>query len=124
MRRKIRAIVARLRERKRLYEQLGLTQLDQQMTETCNLMVAVERKFDDLPPLPNVMAARLLVGVVDDCCMADYASGNGHRGTMAMALKALSGLLPALPAGVIRDHVAFFVGNPKLPLSEMPFAAI
>lgn len=124
MRRNIRAIVARLRERKRIYEQLGLIELDQQMTETCNLIVAVERKFDDLPPLPNIMAARLLVGMVDDCSMADYASGNGYCGTMAMALTALSGLLPALPAGVIRDHVAFFVSNPELPLSAMPFAAI
>jgi hypothetical protein len=40
---------------------------------------------------------------------------------MAMALVALKGLSPNL-SGLIRDHAAFFVANPELPLSGMPFA--
>jgi hypothetical protein len=40
---------------------------------------------------------------------------------MAMALVALRGLLPDL-SGLIRDHAAFFVSNPELPLREMMFA--
>jgi len=42
---------------------------------------------------------------------------------MAMALVALRGLLPDL-SSTIRDHAAFFVGNPTLPLSAMPFAPV
>jgi hypothetical protein len=38
-----------------------------------------------------------------------------------MALVALKGLLPNL-SGLIRDHVAFYVANPELPLFGMPFA--
>jgi len=40
---------------------------------------------------------------------------------MAMALVALRALLPSL-SGLIRDHAAFFVANPGLPFSGMPFA--
>jgi hypothetical protein len=56
-----------------------------------------------------------------DCDQSAYASGNGYCGTMAMALVALRGLLPNL-SGLIRDHAAFFVADPKRPLREMTFS--
>ena len=122
MRRSIKAIVARLRERKRLYDELNLNELDRQMTAACNAMLAVEEAIGELEQAPNVVAAQLLAGLSNDCDRTSYATGNGYCGTMAMALVALRGLLPGL-SGMIRDHAAFFVSNPSLPLSAMVFAA-
>ena len=73
---------------------------------------------------PSVVAAQVMAGICNDCHRSATASGNGYCGTMAMGMVALRGMLPSLPAGLISDHVAFFVSNPKLPLSAMPFAAI
>jgi hypothetical protein len=42
---------------------------------------------------------------------------------MAMGLVALRSLLPSL-SGLIREHAAFFVSNPTLPLSAMPFTPL
>jgi hypothetical protein len=123
MRRSIRAIVVRLRDRKRLYAELGLDRLDREMSDACTAMCEVEDKIGELEPLPNVIAATLLAGLSNDCSRSDFAEGNGYRGTMAMALVALRGLLPNL-SGLIRDHAALFVSNPTLPLSAMPFAPL
>jgi hypothetical protein len=123
MRRSIRAIVLRLRERKRLYEELNLNQLDRQMTAACNAMCEVEDAIGALEQSPNVVAATVLAGLSNDCCRSDFAEGNGYCGTMAMAIVALRPLLPNL-SGLIRDHAAFFVSNPTLPLSAMPFAPL
>jgi hypothetical protein len=65
----------------------------------------------------------VLAGLSNDCCRSGFAEGNGYSGTMAMALVALRGSLPNL-SGLIRDHAAFFVSNPTLPLSAMPFAPV
>jgi hypothetical protein len=46
-----------------------------------------------------------------------------EKGPLNVALVALRGLLPGL-SGMIRDHAAFFVGNPTLRLSAMPFAPL
>jgi hypothetical protein len=63
-----------------------------------------------------------MIGLSNDCQRDAIASGNGDCGTMAMALVGLQGLVPNL-SGPIREHAAFFVSNPALPLSAMPFAA-
>jgi hypothetical protein len=57
MRRNIKAIVARLRERKRLYTELGLFDLDRAINQTCIAMCEVEDTIDALEPSPNVIAA-------------------------------------------------------------------
>jgi hypothetical protein len=124
MRRNIRAIVARLRDRDRLRDELGLTELNRQMEVTTAAILAAEdyfRERDD--ETPNIVAGRLLIGLGYDCDQSSYASGQGYCGTMAMAIVALKGLLPNL-SGLIRDHVAFYVANPELPLCGMPFAAV
>jgi hypothetical protein len=123
MRRDIKAIVARLRERKRLYEELGLDRIDREMSDACIAMCKAEDAIRELPAAPNVVAASLLAGLSNDCDRSDFAEGNGYCGTMAMALVALRGLLPNL-SGVIRDDAALFVGNPTLPMSAMPFAPL
>jgi hypothetical protein len=123
MRRSIKTIVVRLRARKQLYAELGLDYLDRAMSDACTAMCEVEDTIGELEPLPNVIAATLLAGLSNDCSRSDFAEGNGYRGTMAMALVALRGLLPNL-SGMIRDHAALFVSNPTLPLSAMPFAPL
>jgi hypothetical protein len=60
MRRDIKAIVARLRERKRLYAELGLFDLDQAISDTCTAMCETEDAIGELAPAPNVVAAMLL----------------------------------------------------------------
>jgi hypothetical protein len=57
---------------------------------------------------PNIVAARIMIGLTNDC-------------QMAIALVVARGLVPSL-SGLIREHAAFFVANPALPLSGMPFA--
>jgi hypothetical protein len=123
MRRSIKAIVVRLRERKRLYEQLNLNELDRQITAACNAILAAEEAIGELEQTPNVIAAQLLASLSNECARTSYATGNGYCGTMAMGLVALRGLLPDL-SGLIREHAAFFVSNPERPLSAMPFAAV
>jgi hypothetical protein len=123
MRRNIKAIVARLRERKRLYTELGLYDLSQAMSNACTSMSETEDAIGELTPSPNVVAAMVLAGVCDNCGHSDFAEGNGYCGTMAVALVSLRGLLPGL-SGLIREHAAFMVDNPTLPLSAMPFAPI
>jgi hypothetical protein len=123
MRRNIKAIVARLRERKRLYAELGLDRIDRDQIDACTAMCEVEDAIGELEQSPNVVAAQLLASLGDDCDRTSCASGNGYCGTMAMALVALRGLLPSL-SGLIREHAAFFVSNPTLPLSAMPFAPV
>jgi hypothetical protein len=123
MRRNIKAIVARLRTRHQLYVELGLDRIDREMSDACTAMCETEDAIGELEQSPNVVAAQLLASLGDDCDRTSCASGNGYCGTMAMALVALRGLLPGL-SGLIRDHAAFFVGNPTLPLSAMPFAPV
>jgi hypothetical protein len=123
MQRNIKVIVARLRERKRLYAELGLDRIDREMSDACIAMCQAEDAIRDLPAAPNVVAASLLAGLSNDCDRSDFAEGNGYCGTMAMALVALRGLLPNL-SGTIRDGVEYFVSNPTLPLSAMPFAPL
>jgi hypothetical protein len=123
MRRNITAIVARLRERKRLYTELGLFDLDQAISDTCTAMCETEDAIGELAPAPNVVAAMLLARVCDNCSRSDFAEGNGYCGTMAVALVSLRGLLPDL-SGLIREHAALLVNNPTLPLSAMPFAPV
>jgi hypothetical protein len=94
MRRSIKAIVVRLRERKRLYEELNLNQLDRQMTAACNAICAAEGAIGELEQLPNVVAAQLLASLSNDCSRTSCATGNGYCGTMAMGLIALRGLSP------------------------------
>ena len=122
MLRNIKAIL-RLRERKRLYTELGLYRIDREMSDSCIAMCEAEDAIRDLPAAPNVVAASLLAGLSNDCNRSDFAEGNGYCGTMAMALVALRGLLPNL-TGAIRDDAALFVSNPTLPLSAMPFAPL
>jgi hypothetical protein len=123
MRRNIKAIVARLRARKRLYAELGLDRIDREMNDACTAMCEAEDAIGELEQSPNVVAAQLLAGLGNDCDRTSCASGNGYCGTMAMALVALCGVLPGL-SGLIREHAAFFVSNPTLPLSAMPFAPV
>jgi hypothetical protein len=123
MRQSIAAIIARLRERDRLYNALGLTKLDREMCAACDAILAAEEAIRELEQAPNVVAATVLAGLGNDCDRTSYATGNGYCGTTAMALVALRGLLPNL-SGLIRDHAAFFVSNPALPLSAMPFAPL
>jgi hypothetical protein len=123
MLRNIKAILVRLRERKRLYTELGLYRIDREMSDSCIAMCEAEDAIRDLPAAPNVVAASLLAGLSNDCNRSDFAEGNGYCGTMAMALVALRGLLPNL-TGAIRDDAALFVSNPTLPLSAMPFAPL
>ena len=123
MRRNIKAIVARLRERKRLYTELGLFDPDQAISDTCTAMCETEDAIGQLAPAPNVVAAMLLARVCDNCSRSDFAEGNGYCGTMAVALVSLRGLLPDL-SGLIREHAALLVNNPTLPLSAMPFAPV
>jgi hypothetical protein len=123
MRRNIRAIVARLRERERLYTELGLNDLSQAISDACTSMSEAEDAIGELTSSPNVVAAMVLAGVCDGCDRSDFAEGNGYCGTMAVALVSLRGLLPGL-SGLIREHAAFFVDNPTLPLSAMPFAPV
>jgi hypothetical protein len=123
MRRNIKAIVARLRARKRLYAELGLDRIDREMSEACIAMCQAEDAIRDLPAAPNVVAASLLAGLTNDCNRSDFAEGNGYCGTMAMALVALRGLLSDL-SGAIRDDAVCFVSNPTLPLGAMPFAPL
>lgn len=124
MRSKIRAITARLRERERLYQRLGLTELSRQSeTARADMQAAEYALYETANATPNVIAARLLIAVCDHCSQGDMAAGNGYCGTMALALVALTPLLPNL-SGLIRDHTAFFVANPTLPLGSMPFAPV
>jgi hypothetical protein len=123
MRRNIKAIVARLRDRKRLYAELGLDRIDREMSDACTAMCEAEDAIGELEQSPNVVAAQLLASLGNDCDRTSCASGNGYCGTMAMALVALRGVLPGL-SGLIREHAAFFAGNPTLPLSAMPFAPV
>jgi hypothetical protein len=124
MRASIRKFVARLRARNQLYDELGLSIIDREMTAACNAMCAAEDEIEVLEALPSVVAARVMAGVCNDCYRSATASGNGYCGTMAIGAVALRGLLPSLPAGLIRDHVALFVDNPELPLSRMPFSPL
>jgi hypothetical protein len=62
MRRNIKAIVARLRERKRLYTELGLCDLDQAISDTCIALCELEDTIDTLTPSPNVIVANVLAG--------------------------------------------------------------
>jgi hypothetical protein len=123
MLRNIKAILVRLRERKRLYTELGLYRIDREMSDACIAMCKAEDAIRELPAAPNVVAASLLAGLSNDCDRSDFAEGNGYCGTMAMALVALRGLLPSL-SGAIYDDAALFVSNPTLPLSAMPFAPL
>jgi hypothetical protein len=123
MRRNIRAIVVRLRERNHIYAELGLDRIDREMSDACTAMCEAEDAIGELTPTPNAVAAIVLAGVCNDCSRSDFAEGNGYCGTMAMALVALRGVLPGL-SGLIREHAAFFAGNPTLPLSAMPFAPV
>jgi hypothetical protein len=122
MRARMRRVIALWRERDRLYQDLGLIDLDRQSQAICKTIISLEDTISEQEPTPNIVAARLMATLGDECDRSSSATGNGYSGTMAMALVVLQGLLPNL-SGLILDHAAFFVANPDLPLSEMPFVA-
>jgi hypothetical protein len=122
MRRNIRTIVARLRERRRLFYQLGITELNRQIEATTDAIIETEGQLFELGDSPNVSAAHLMMEVCQNCGLEDFTGGNGYSGAMAIAAMALKPLLPSL-SGLIRDHAAFFVDNPGLPLRQTMFAA-
>jgi hypothetical protein len=129
MRRSIRAVVARLRERRHLQDELGLTALDSRLDEACRAICAAEDSIAALEQSSNSTAALLMAKLSHDCSRFDAAAPLGFEGApgyceaMSMALVALHGLLPGL-SGLIREHAAFYVGNSALPLSDMPFTAV
>jgi hypothetical protein len=123
MRRNIKAIVARFRERNRLYTELGLFDLDQALSDTSIALREIEDKIGALEQSPNVIAASVLAAMCTNCSRSDFAQGSGYCETMEVAFIALRGLLPDL-SGLIREHVALMVNNPTLPLSAMPFAPV
>jgi hypothetical protein len=104
MRRTVRDIIGRLRERSRLRNELGLTELNRQIEATTDAEIEAEDFFlecDD--ETPNIVAARLMIGLTNDCQKDAIAEGNGYCGTMAMALVALKGLLPNLSGLILRS---------------------
>jgi hypothetical protein len=129
MRQSIRAVVARLRERRRLNDEIGITALEHGMDEACRAICAAEDSIAALEPSSNSTAALLMAKLSHDCCRHDAAAPLGFEGApgyceaMSMALVALRGLLPGL-SGLIREHAAFYVGSSALPLSDMPFTAV
>jgi hypothetical protein len=124
MQRTVREIIGRLRERDRLRDELGLTELNRQIEATTDATINAEDYFRERgDETPNIVAARLMMGLASDCQQDAIASGHGYCGIMAMALVALRGLLPSL-SGMIREHAAFFVDNPGLALRGTPFNAV
>ena len=124
MRQRIRTIVARLRERHRIYEELRLYALGDEIQTECELIFDAELALEGLDdPSPDKFAARLMAQLTQDCNRDAVASGNGYCATAAMAATALEALLPSLSDGLIREHAAFFVANRTAPFSAMPFRA-
>jgi hypothetical protein len=124
MRRTVRAIIGRLREQNRLRDELGISELDRQIEATTDALMDAEYYFHECDGEgPNIVAARLMIGLTNDCQQNAIAGGHGYCGIMAMALVALRGLLPSL-SGLIREHAAFYVENPTTPLGAMPFATV
>jgi hypothetical protein len=124
MNREVAAINTRVAARKRLYDQLGMTASDREGNAICGEIIAAENALcESADNSPNAQAARLLIAVCDNCGQGDHAEGQGYCGTMALALVALTPLIPDL-SGLIRDHAALFVANPTLPLGNMPFAPV
>lgn len=122
MRSRMRRVIVLWRERDRLYQDLGLIDLDRQSQAICREIISLEDTIAEQEPTPNIVAAKLMITLGDKCDRSSRAIGNDYCTTMAMALVVLQGLLPNL-SGLIKTHAAFFVSNPDLPLSEMPFVA-
>jgi hypothetical protein len=101
---------------------LGITELNRQIEATTDAIIETEGQLFELGDSPNVSAAHLMMEVCQNCGLEDFTGGNGYSGAMAIAAMALKPLLPSL-SGLIRDHAAFFVDNPGLPLRQMMFAA-
>lgn len=120
MRETMRGIIARLREQKRLYQELGIAALQEQIAAACDDINAAANTIATLPASPNATAARLLASLDDNCTLDACAEGAGFCGTMAVALMLLRDALPNL-SGLIHEHAAFFVSNPTLALNAMPF---
>lgn len=120
MRERMRPIIARLRERKRLSEELGLNRIDDELVALVDQIGEVEKQIAGLHDSADRTAALIMVQVEAECMVGDFTQGPGYSGTMAMAHLALNSLLPQL-SGVIREHADFFVSNPTLPACRMPF---
>ncbi|MHC2241207.1 hypothetical protein [Bradyrhizobium elkanii] len=122
MRRRIRKIVARLRERERIYDELGLPSLDDQIEAECEAIRTTDAAMEALDQTPDAVAARLMARVDQDSFGNAPACGPGYDSAAAVAFIAIEALLPNL-SGLIRDHAAFFVSNPYNPMSDMPWKA-
>jgi hypothetical protein len=122
MRARMRRVIALWRERDRLYQDLGLIDLDRQSQAICKAIISLEDTIAEQELTPNIVAAKLMITLGEECDRSSRAIGNEYSTTMSMALVVLQGLLPNL-SGLIKTHAAFFVSNPDLPLSEMPFVA-
>ncbi|MGY4499176.1 hypothetical protein ACVWYH_003107 [Bradyrhizobium sp. GM24.11] len=120
MRERIKLIVARLRERKRLYEELGLNVMSDGCEAACEGIRDAVEAIEDLPPSPERSAALVMEGLSNECTVDAFASGNGYCGTMAIAVVALEAFLPGL-SGLIREHAAHFLANRTSTLASMPF---
>ncbi|MBP1091917.1 hypothetical protein [Bradyrhizobium diazoefficiens] len=120
MRERMRPIIARLRERRRIAEDLGLHRINGELIALVDKIGDIEKNIVALHDSPDRTAALIMVQVEAECMVGDYAEGPGYCGTMAMAHLALRSLLPQL-SGVIHEHAEFFVSNPTLAACRMPF---
>ncbi|MBM7483350.1 hypothetical protein ACVWWI_003334 [Bradyrhizobium sp. USDA 3686] len=120
MRERMRPIIARLRERRRISEDLGLNRIEHELIALVDKIGGVERQIVMLHDSADRTAALIMAQVEAECMVGDYADGPGYCGTMAMAHLALRSLLPQLSA-VIHEHADFFVSNPTLAACRMPF---
>ncbi|MET4493490.1 hypothetical protein [Bradyrhizobium sp. LA7.1] len=122
MRARMRTIVARLRERRRLQEEIGLAAAERGIGLAIDGIVAADSALQYLQDSPDKRAAIIMMRVSDDCERIATIEGDFQCATMFIAAIALEQMLPDL-SGLIQEHASFFVSNPTVPLAEMPFAA-
>lgn len=120
MRQRMRVVIRRVREQRRLLEELGIAAVERRIGAAVDGLIEVENTIRELHESADRTAALIMANVDDNCQPAASIAGDDRDATMEIAAVALKLLLPEL-SGLIREHAQFFVSSPTTPLREMPF---
>lgn len=119
-RERMRTVIQRIREQRKLKDSLGITALSEHIQAAVDGICATEEALRELHETSDRKAALIMMRLDDYCKSSASVAGEDVCETMGIAFVALELLLPDL-SGLIRDHAQFFVSNPAAPLRAMPF---
>jgi hypothetical protein len=117
----MRALVQRMRQKRKIERDLGISATEERTERLIKFIVDCEKEIENLHPTPTVMAAAILYSVTQHA-LGMESIYDAKSGAIHIADEMLRLLRPHVIAGSVSDAVAEFMDNPDRPIAYMSFA--